>query len=104
MVESLNKNEEVQCGICYTCQTCVTCEKYGEIRGQATTQQPPQEQRMPVIRPQPPQMPMQMPQPIPPSTQLLTVEDIRRIVKEAMLEVLLQLDLVKPHERKRELK
>jgi hypothetical protein len=102
MVKLMSGNEGFQCGICYTCQTCVTCEKYGEIRGQATTQAPPQEQRMPVIRPPPQQMPMQMPQPMP--TQLLTVEDIRRIVKEAMLEVLLQLDLVKPHERKRELK
>jgi hypothetical protein len=102
MVKKLNKNEEVQCGICYTCQTCVTCEKYGEVRGQATTQAPPQEQRMPVIRPPPQQMPMQIPQPMP--TQLLTVEDIRRIVKEAMLEVLLQLGLVKPQEKKRELK
>jgi hypothetical protein len=37
-------------------------------------------------------------------TQLLTVDDIRRIVKEAMLEVLLQLGLVKPQEKKRELK
>jgi len=85
MVKSLSKNEEAQCGICYTCQTCVTCEKYGEIKGQATT---------PVIRPPPQQMP----------TQLLTIEDIKRIVKEAMLEALLQLGLVKPHEKKRELK
>jgi hypothetical protein len=98
MVKSLNKNEEAQCGICYTCQLCVTCEKYGDIRGQATTQQPPQEQRMPVIRPPP----MPMPQPMP--TQLLTIDDIRRIVKEAMFEVLLQLGLVKPQDKKRELK
>jgi hypothetical protein len=55
---------------------------------------------MPVIRPPP--MSMQMPQPMP--TQLLTAEEIRRIVKEAMLEVLIQLGLVKQHERGRELK
>jgi hypothetical protein len=97
MVKLMSGNEGFQCGICYTCQTCVTCEKYTGTRNQS----PLQQQRMPM--PQTPQ-PQQMPQPMPPSTQLLTVEDIRRIVKEAMLEVLLQLDLVKPHERKRELK
>jgi hypothetical protein len=46
--------------------------------------------------------PMPLRQPAP--QHLLTEEDIRRIVKEAMLEVLIQLGLVKPQERKRELK
>jgi hypothetical protein len=98
MVKFVGEDKEVQCGVCYTCQLCVTCEKYGEIRGQPIPQQPPQEQRMPVIRPPPQQMPQPMP------TQLLTAEEIRRIVKEAMLEVLIQLGLAKPCERKRELK
>jgi hypothetical protein len=57
---------------------------------------------MPAIRPPPQQMPMQMPQQTP--TQLLTAEEIRIIVKEAMIEALIQLGLVKPRERKRELK
>jgi trimethylamine:corrinoid methyltransferase-like protein len=92
MVKFVGEDKEVQCGVCYTCQLCVTCEKYGEIRGQPAPQQPPQEQRMPVIRPPP--MPMQP----------LTAEEIRRIVKEAMLEVLVQLGLAKPSERKREIK
>ena len=89
MVKFVGEDKEIQCRICYTCQSCVTCEKYGE-------------QMMPAIRPPPQQMPMQMPQQTP--TQLLTAEEIRIIVKEAMIEALIQLGLVKPCERKRELK
>jgi hypothetical protein len=72
------------------------CEKYTEVRGQIPPQQIPPQQRMP--------MPMTTSQPQPTPTMLLTEDDIRRIVKEAMLEVLIQLGLVKPQERKRELK
>jgi hypothetical protein len=83
----MGEGGEVQCLECYTCQVCVSCEKYGGAGGQA----PPQQMA-----------PMPLRQPAP--QHLLTEEDIRRIVKEAMLEVLIQLGLVKPQERKRELK
>lgn len=88
----MGEGEAVGCGVCYTCQVCVSCEKYAGARGAA-----------------PPQAPQQQPRPATPATapapaQLLTEDELRRIVKEAFLEILIQLGLVKPPERQRELK
>jgi len=88
----VSEAEGVRCLVCYDCQVCVSCEKYGGPRGQI----PPHQQRGPMPAPAP------QPQPVP--AQLFSEEDIKRVVKEAVLEALIQLGLVKPPERQRVLK
>ena len=84
--------EGAQCLVCYDCQVCVSCEKYGGPRGQM----PQQQGRWPAPALAPQLQPV-LPQP-------LREEDMKRVVKEAVLEALIQLGLVKPPERQRELK
>jgi hypothetical protein len=99
-VRAVGEGEAVWCEVCYTCQVCVSCEKYAGARGAAPPQAPQQQPRPATPTTAPVSAPAQAPAP----AQLLTEDELRRIIKEAFLEVLIQLGLVKPPERQRELK
>jgi hypothetical protein len=99
-VRAVGEGEAVGCGVCYTCQVCVSCEKYAGACDATAPQALQQRPRPATTTVAPVSAPTQAPAP----AQLLTEDELRRIVKEAFLEVLIQLGLVKPPERQRELK
>jgi len=88
---------QLPCRVCYTCQVCVSCEVYGEFGRREGEPAPPVETPFQVERPispapMPRPQPQFMQQPIPP----LTEERVREIV----FEILTQLGLVKPPQRR----